>query len=311
MRAMVVREFGGAPEPADMPIPEAGPGQIRVRLDAAGVNPFDRKVADGLLAGRLPYDFPMIPGVDGAGVVAAMGAEVTGFAIGDRVVGKFFTPPLGHGTFAEYTVIPADGTLVRIPDELTTVQAAALPTAGLTAQDLVDAAGITAGQLVLINGAAGGVGSFLVQLATAAGAHVIATARPDDSDRMIRLGAAEAVDYTRAAVGDSVRRTHPDGVDVLFDLVSPPPRLTDLIRVVHPGGIVYSTIFAADESELRGRGLKGGNFESTGRAPELRRLLQRVAEGDVVVPVDAVRPLTDAGAVLGAAGARGKTVLAI
>ncbi len=310
MRAMVVHEFGGRPEPADMPTPEPGPGSIQIRIEAAGVNPYDRKLIDGILDGKLPYDFPMIPGVDGAGTVSAVGPGAGAFAVGDRVAGKFLVPPIGHGTFAEFLTVPEDKA-TTIPDEVTALQAAALPTAGLTAQDLADATGIDSGQLVLINGAAGGVGSFLVQLAATAGARVIATARPDDSDRMIRLGATEVVDYTQAPVGDSVRFAHPDGVDVLFDLVSPAPQLADLTQIVRPGGLVYSTIFAADEAELRGRGLKGGNFESTGGTTELRRLLQRVADGDVVVPIDAVRPLTDAPEVLGASGARGKTVLVV
>ncbi|WP_024801726.1 NADP-dependent oxidoreductase [Nocardia sp. BMG51109] len=310
MRAMVVPEFGGTPEPADMPTPQPGPGDIQIRIEAAGVNPLDRKLADGILKDSLPYDFPMIPGIDGAGTVSAVGPGTTTFSVGDRVVGKFLVPPVGHGTFAEYVTAP-EHDAIHIPDPLTTIQAAALPTAGLTAQELFDAAGVAAGRTILINGAAGGVGSFLVQLAATAGAHVITTARPDDADRMIRLGATEVVDYTAAPVGDSVHATHPDGIDVLFDLVSPPPRLADLARLVRPGGIVYSTVRAADESGLRARGLHGGNFESAGGAPELRHLLLQAAMGELVVPIEAVRPLTDARDALGAGGARGKTVLVI
>ncbi|WP_280273760.1 NADP-dependent oxidoreductase [Nocardia wallacei] len=310
MRAMVVPEFGGSPEPAEMPTPAPGPGDIQIRVEAAGVNPYDRKLVDGILKDRLPYDFPMIPGIDGAGTVSAVGPGVTAFAVGDRVVGKFLVPPVGHGTFAEYITAP-ERQATPIPGQLTAIQAAALPTAGLTAQDLVDAAELGPGQRVLINGAAGGVGSFLVQLANAAGTEVIATARPADADRMIRLGATEVVDYTRAAVADSVLFTHPDGIDVLFDLVSSGPELAELARVVRPGGIMYSTVMSADEAELHARGLHGGNFESTGGAPELGRLLRLVAAGDVVVPIEAVRPLTDAPVVLGARGARGKTVLVL
>ncbi|MBF6175480.1 NADP-dependent oxidoreductase [Nocardia blacklockiae] len=310
MRAIVVPDFGGRPEPAEMPKPAPGPGGIQVRVEAAGVNPYDRKLIDGILRDRMPYDFPMIPGIDGAGTVSAVGPGASAFAVGDRVVGKFLSPPVGHGTFAEYTTAP-ESEVARIPGQLTAIQAAALPTAGLTAQDLVDAAGIGPGQLVLVNGAAGGVGSFLVQLVNAAGAQAIATARPDDTDRMVRLGAAEVVDYTRTPIADSVHFTHPDGVDVLFDLVSTGPELAELSRIVRPGGIVYSTVMSADEAALRARGLHGGNFVSTGGAPELQRLLRQVAASDVVVPIEAVRPLTDAPAVLGAGGARGKTVLVI
>ncbi|MEU7142205.1 NADP-dependent oxidoreductase [Nocardia sp. NPDC046473] len=311
MRAIVVRKFGAAPELTDMPVPEPGPGAVRVQLEAAGVNPFDAKMADGILDGKLPHDFPMILGVDGAGTIATVGPGVGHFAVGDRVVGKFLTPPAGHGSFAEYAVIPEGGTLVRIPEGVPTVAAAALPTAGVTAQDMVDATKIEPGQTVLIVGATGGVGSFLVQLANMAGADVIATARGEVADQMTRLGAAETVDYTAGPVRDQVAAAHPDGIDVLYDLVSPPEVLADLTTLVRDGGTVYSTIWSADEDTLRTRGIRGGNIESSGGAPELTRLLDRVAEGDVVVPIDATIPLADGATAIGAAGARGKTVLTI
>ncbi|MEU4600933.1 NADP-dependent oxidoreductase [Nocardia sp. NPDC023988] len=324
MRAIVVHKFGATPELADMPVPEPGPGEVQVALDAAGVNPFDLKMADGLLEGKMPTDFPMILGVDGAGTVSAVGSGVTSFAVGDKVVGKFLTAPAGHGSWAQYATVPEDATLVKIPDGITTVAAAALPIAGLTAQDLVDAAHIQPGQTVLIVGATGGVGSFLVQLANIAGAHVIATARADATDQVARLGAAETVDYTQVRtdphdpstqvdsnIVDAVRFTHPDGIDVLFDLVSTAPAFADHATLVRRGGHAYSTVWAADEQALTERGITGGNFESKGRGPELSRLLGRVAAGDVVVPVQMTVPLEAAPAVLGAGSARGKTVLAI
>ncbi|MET9492549.1 NADP-dependent oxidoreductase [Nocardia sp. NPDC006630] len=325
MRAIVVREFGGRPEATDMPAPEAGPGTLKIELEAAGVNPFDKRIIDGFLDGKLPHDFPLIPGVDGAGRVVAMGAGVDDFEIGDRVVGKFLIPPVGHGTFAEFIVVPRDSTIAKVPDEITAIQAAALPTAGLTALDLIKSAAVTSGQHVLIVGAAGGVGSFLVQLAALAGAHVIATARPDDTDRMIRLGATEVVDYGRItvtdspthpedsqlSVADSVRTSVPGGVDVLFDLVSPPPVFADNASLVKAGGTALSTIGSADEADLKARGITGGNFESTGGATELRELLRHVGNGDLVVPIDNTPPLEAAPDVIGASGARGKTVLVI
>ncbi len=311
MRAIVVRSFGARPELAEMPAPEPGAGAVRVQVEAAGVNPFDQKLADGILDGKLPHDFPMILGVDGAGTVVSVGPGVTKFSVGDRVVGKFLVPPVGHGSFAEYSVLPEDATLVPIPDRVPTIAAAALPTAGMTAQDIVDAAKIEPDQTVLIVGATGGVGSFLVQLANIAGAHVIATARGAAADQMTRLGAAETVDYTRGPIVEQVGAAHPDGVDALFDLVSPPEVLAELTALVRDGGTVYSTIFSADPDALRDRGIRGGNIESSGRGPELTRLLDRVATGDVVVPIDATVPLAEGTSVIGAHGARGKTVLTI
>ncbi|MEC3958561.1 NADP-dependent oxidoreductase [Nocardia sp. CDC153] len=325
MRAIVVREFGGKPETADMPTPEVGPEQIQIQLEAAGVNPFDKRIIDGFLDGKLPHDFPMIPGVDGAGTVSAVGAGVDDFEIGDRVVGKFLIPPVGHGTFAEYIVVPRESTIAKLSDEVTAIRAAALPTAGITALDLMRAAGVSDGQKVLIVGASGGVGSYLVQLAALAGAHTIATARPDDTDRMIRLGATEVVNYGRItvtdspthaeaselSVADSVRITDPGGIDVLFDLVSPPPVFADNASLVRPGGAAYSTIWSANEADLRARDIRGGNLESTGGAAELRELLRLVGNGDLMVPISNMPPLAEAADAIGAPGARGKTVIVI
>ncbi|MEU8901577.1 NADP-dependent oxidoreductase [Nocardia sp. NPDC048505] len=311
MRAIVIRQFGATPEASDMPVPEPGPREVRVQLEAAGVNPFDRKIAEGVLDGALPHDFPLILGVDGAGTVVEAGVEVTRFAVGDRVVGKFLARRAGHGSFAEHSVLPEDATLVRIPEPVPTPAAAAVPTAGITAQDLVDAAKLEPDQTVLIVGATGGVGVFLVQLANLAGAHVIATARGDAADQMNRLGAAETVDYTQGSVAQQVAARHPGGIDALFDLVSAPEELSGLTHLVRPGGSVYSTVGAADPELLRDRGIEGGNFETCGAAPELARLLRRIAEGDVVIPVAETAPLAQLAAVLDKPGARGKTVLTI
>lgn len=325
MRAIVVPEFGARPEPADMPKPEPGPGQVQIELEAAGVNPFDKRIIDGFLKDRMPHDFPMIPGVDGAGSIAAVGTGVHDFQVGERVVGKFLIPPIGHGTFAEYIVVPVDSALAKVPDEVTAIQAAALPTAGITALDLVHAAKLAKNQTVLVVGAAGGVGSYLVQLAALAGGHVIATARPDDTDRMIRLGAAEVVNYGRMtvtdspthaeaselSVADSVRITVPGGIDVLFDLVSPPTGFADNLSLVRDGGVAFTTVGSADDAAMAARGITGGNFQSSGGAAELRELLRHVGNGDLVVPIDATPPLEGAPDVIGAPGARGKTVLVI
>ncbi|MFE3191202.1 NADP-dependent oxidoreductase [Nocardia sp. NPDC059240] len=325
MRAIVVREFGGKPELADMPVPEVGPGQIQIQIEAAGVNPFDKRIIDGFLDGKLPHDFPLIPGTDGAGTITAVGSGVNDFEIGERVVGKFLIPPVGHGTFAEYIVVPRDSAIAKLPDEVTAIRAAALPTAGITALDLMHAAGVRGGQKMLIVGASGGVGSYLVQLGALAGAHVIATARPDDTDRMIRLGATEVVNYGRIAVtdspthaesselsiADSVRITDPGGIDVVFDLVSPPTVFADNASLVKAGGAAYSTIWSADEDDLKARGLQGGNLESHGGATELRELLRLVGNGDLMVPIRNMPPLAEAADVIGAPGARGKTVLVI
>jgi len=312
MRAIAVHEFGAAPELIEAPKPEAGPGQILVKVEAAGVNPFDLKVGDGALDGSMPHDFPLILGVDAAGTVESVGEGVENFAAGDRVVGKFLTPPAGHGSYAEYVAGPAGGTITKIPDGVTSEQAAALPIAGGTALDLVDVLGLKPGQTVLVVGAAGGVGSYFVQLAAAVGAHVIATAHADDAERMRTLGAREVVDHTAGPVADAVKASHPDGVDALVDLVSGPDDLKALLPLLKSGGQIRTTTFAADDADIAARGLIGGNFESRGGAPELARLLAAVADGRLTVVLGRVVPLSEAPAALAdfrSGGNRGKTVL--
>lgn len=315
MRAIVVREFGAEPQLADMPRPEPGPGELLVRIEAAGLNPFDGKVAKGMLAEKMPHDFPMIPGVDGAGTIAAVGPETTRLAVGTRVVGKFFGSPIGHGTFAEYATIREAGVVVEIPPEVDTAVAAALPTAGRTAQCLLEAARVKPGQVMVVRGATGGVGTLLVQLANMAGTRVVATARADAADRMVRLGASETVDYQQTSLHDYLAAHHREDIEVLVDLVGPAEALPELIDLVRPGGRVLSTVGSVDETALQAGGREGGNISSQDTANDLAYLLRLVAAADLVVPIDNTLPLESGleavAASAAARGARGKTVLTL
>ncbi|MFM7276045.1 MAG: NADP-dependent oxidoreductase, partial [Gammaproteobacteria bacterium] len=177
MFAMIIEETGG-PEVlryAEIATPEPGPGQIRVRIACAGVNPADWKNRQGMLAAFRPYSFPYIIGFDAAGVVDAVGEGVSGFSVGERV----FTPTNhgqgGQGSYAEFAIADADR-VAHIPQGMSFAQAAALPVAALTAwQGLFDRGGLKAGQRALIHGGSGGLGGFAVQFARWAGAHVAAT----------------------------------------------------------------------------------------------------------------------------------------
>ena len=195
MRAIAKETFGGPMAPIDLPTPEIGDGEVLIRVRAAGINPFDWKVANGALRDRMKHRFPMILGFDAAGVIERIGADVTGFAEGDEVYGYLFKPVIGTGTYAEYVGAPAN-IVARKPVNVGFAEAAALPTPGLTAMDLVDAVEIGVGETVLIVGATGGVGSYATQLAARRGAHVIATARRTDGALVRELGAVETVDHT-------------------------------------------------------------------------------------------------------------------
>jgi NADPH:quinone reductase-like Zn-dependent oxidoreductase len=151
MQAIGEATFGGPIALMDLPTPEIGPGEVWIRVRAAGVNPFDWKVAHGALEDQMRHRFPLIPGFDAAGVIERVGADVTELAEGDEVYGYLFKPVIGDGTYAEYVSAPAT-IVAQKPVAVGFAEAAALPTPGLTAMDLVNAVDITEGETILIVG---------------------------------------------------------------------------------------------------------------------------------------------------------------
>lgn len=221
MRAMVTPEFGGPDifEERDVQKPEPGPGEVLVRVIASGTNPIDAKLrADGSFAGLEP---PVVLGADVSGVVEEVGPGVTDFEGGDEV---YYTPeifgPGSNGGYAEYHVANAE-IVVHKPTSLSHEEAAAIPLAGGTAYEaVVRRLGVQVGDTVLIHGGAGGVGSFAIQIARAAGARVLASAGPDNQETLKDLGADVTIDYTRQDVAEvALEDTGGYGVDAVFDTV--------------------------------------------------------------------------------------------
>jgi NADPH:quinone reductase-like Zn-dependent oxidoreductase len=208
MRAVVFEEYGdpGVLKLQEVPEPHAGPGQVRVKVRAAGVNPYDTKIRGGLTKAFAPVTFPSIPGLEVAGVVdeAGYGAE---FAVGDEVVGWS-----AGGSYAEYALA---GNVTRKPAGVTWEQAVGVPVAGETSQRVLDLLGVKAGETILIHGAAGAVGSVAVQLAAAAGLTVIGTASAANHDYLRTIGAIP-VTYGDGLL-ERVREAAPQGVDAVFD----------------------------------------------------------------------------------------------
>ena len=247
MRAVVVNEYGGTPAVADVPTPQPGAGQVLIKLRAAGMNPMDRTLASGDWR-PMPATFPMVLGADGAGVVERVGDGATRFSAGQSVFGQLLIAPLGSaGTYAEYVAVTEDAPLALVPDGLDFVVASALPTAGMAGLSLVELLGPLTGKTVLIVGAGGGVGTFATQFAVNAGAQVIANVRDAAADRMRSYGAAETVDHTAMSLADAVRKAHPDGIDVLLDLVSERDGFANLAALVRSGGTAVTTVYVADE----------------------------------------------------------------
>lgn len=220
MRAIIIDTpgpVGTAMRPAEIDPPVAGPGEVLVRIEAAALNPVDWKLAE---AGHPAWVYPHVPGLDGAGVIEAVGQGVAAFAAGDRVVwhGNLARP----GVFAEQAVAPWH-VLSHIPTGVGFVEAAAVPCAGYTAwQALHRKARIGPGDRVVIQGAAGAVGGFGVQIARQAGATVIALARPDAFDRVRALGADVVLDSRAPDLAEQVRgHTGGEGCDAYLEIANP------------------------------------------------------------------------------------------
>ena len=314
MRAVVIRDFGVEPELAEVPAPEPGADEVLVRLHAAGMNPFDWKVIDGALKGVVEHPFPIVMGSDGAGVVEAVGSDVERFRPGDRVYGQFMKVARGLGSYAELTVAPAEGKLALVPERLAFTVAAALPTASVTAYQAIAEARLGDGDVILVNGASGGVGQSAVQFAADTGAHVIATAPPDLADHLRGLGAREIVDFTQGPTADQVLADHADGIDAILDLVSKPGEAEALVALLRPGGVAISTNGALDVEAMAARELRGVNFFSDATPEVLATLAELAATGRLQVSIDDEVPLEDAPAAVARARgghARGKTVILI
>lgn len=312
MRAVVIDDFGAEPHLAELAVPAPAEGEIVVRMRAAALNPFDWKVIDGALRGAVEHHFPLVLGSDGAGVVTAIGAGVTAFAAGDRVYGQFLQLARGRGSFAEYAVVAAAGKVAQLPVDVPFECAASLPTASTAAYQAVLAAGISTGDVVLVNGASGGVGQSAVQFAAEIGAQVLATSPPDFADHMRGLGATEVIDFTAGPTVDQVRAGRPDGVDAVIDLVSRPGDAAEVAGLVRAGGAFVSTNNAADSQALAARTVRGVNLDSRVTVTDLDALAERVADGRLRVQFDDCVPLGEAPAAIEharAGHARGKTII--
>jgi NADPH:quinone reductase-like Zn-dependent oxidoreductase len=254
VKALIARSYGSGFEVGELPAPVPGPGQIQARIHAASLNAADIRLPRGDFRDHVQLDFPHVPGNDFSGTVTAVGDGVTAYGIGAEIFGHAIPRALIHmagaknpsvttGTLAEYAVFEA-GTpfIAHRPSSLDVVTAAALPTAGLTANALMATASHVAGSRVLVIGATGGVGVTVLPLLVRAGASVFATATSFDRDLIASLGA------TPIAYGD-----YPSGIDTVFNLVLPTNQLVAEAAVLRPGGRLYTITFPPPQPSFIGR----------------------------------------------------------
>jgi NADPH:quinone reductase-like Zn-dependent oxidoreductase len=297
MRALVATGYGPVEDLrlADVPAPVPGPGQVLLRVQAAAVNPFDIRLVTGELRHVFPVEHPLVLGMEAAGVVDEVGEGVTDLAPGDEVVAFTFG---ASGSIAERTLAAVGPNVARRPAGLDPARAASIPVAGMTAAGLVEVSQLSADRSVLVIGATGGVGLFLVQMAARQGARVLATAGPADAELVRALGAHATVDHTRGdgaadVVADALTLC-PDGVDVVVELVHGGPDLAITAAAARPGGRLVSPHHGGPEGFDRDVSATYIHVDPVDGL--LQSLVDQVAAGQLTATVDSTYPFTDAAA---------------
>jgi NADPH:quinone reductase len=286
MRAFTLESLESQPAlREDMPGPSPAAKEIVVRVHASSVNPVDAFIGMGALAQMFEHEFPVILGRDFAGIVEQVGEDVSRYRVGDEVFGfvSHANPTVHAGSWAELIVLPEDNFVAAKPEGVDATAAGAAPVAALTAIAAFDALAPAAGEDVLVIGASGGVGSFFVQLAASAGANVIAPALAEDDAYLRDLGVGEILDRN-ADLAATVRKSHPDGVDAIFDVVSQTPDAS----LLKEGGRLASPLGAAGEGEGR------INVMAVSSPANLQRLGELLADGALRVPIQRAYPLDQA-----------------
>ncbi|HXO32406.1 MAG TPA: NADP-dependent oxidoreductase [Candidatus Acidoferrales bacterium] len=288
MKAVRIHTYGG-PEVLkfeDAPRPEPAPGEVLIKVNAAGVNPIDWKIRAGHLKDHRPYVFPLILGWDVSGIIEANGLGGTRFKNGDEVYAR--SDIARNGAYAEY-IVAKQVQVAQKPKLIDHIHAASIPLAALTAwQALFDAAGLSAGQRVLIHGAAGGVGSFAVQLAKWKETHVIGTASARNQAFIQELGADESIDYTKSRFDDVLR-----DVDVVFDTVAGETQ-TRSWKVLKKGGILVSIASPPSAEDAGKNGVRQAFVFMVPNASQLAEIAKLVDSGKLKPVVETVLPLSDA-----------------
>lgn len=307
MRAVFHESYGGPDvlQVGERPDPVIGPDTVLVGVRAAGVNPVDFKIREGYLQGAFPSFLPNIPGWDVAGVVEAVGPAVRDLAVGDEVLGYLRKDFIRDGTYAEL-VGASSRHLALKPPGVGFPEAGALPLAGLTALQSLDAVRVGGGDTVLVHAAAGGVGHFAVQIARARGARVIGTASERNHDFLGSLG-AEPVVYGEGLV-DAVRELAPQGVDAAVDYVGG-EAIAQSAELAKDPGRTASNVDPTAVAEV------GGLYCFVRPDPlQLAMLAAMVDEGSIVVHVQqsfALEEAAEAQRLLEGGHVRGKVVLTV
>ncbi len=287
MKAIAINEYGGVEVLQNVevskPVPQAD--EVLVRIHATAVNPVDWKIRAGHMSGWLQHQLPLILGCEFSGVIEGVGANVSSVKIGDEIYGTVSIAR--SGAYAEY-VIAKENEIAPKPKNIDHINAAALPVGIGTAWQAFTAAGLQAGQKVLIHAAAGGVGSLAVQLAKTKGAYVIGTASARNLEFVKNLGADEVIDYTTTKFEEVVK-----DVDVVFDLIGGETQERSF-GVLKKGGFLASTVSAPDAETLAKYGINGAMIVLQPNAANLKEITTLVEAGKINTFIETVLPLSEA-----------------
>ena len=264
-----------------IPRPQPGEGEVLVRVHAAGVNPVDWKIREGLFS---KMEFPYVPGADLAGTIEEVGAGVTAFQAGQPVFGRG-----SRGTYIEYAIASVDALALK-PESLSFDEAATIPIGATTAwQGIFDNGNLQSGQRVLILGGAGGVGLYAVQFARWKGAHVISTASTRNVDFVRSLGAETVIDYTSTSVEDAVH-----DIDLVFDTVGG-KALAGVLPTLKRGGTLVTIAGQPDQAKAEELGVRATRFSANVSSELLNTFVQLINLGEVKPVVGHIFSLDEAG----------------
>ncbi|ACT05015.1 Alcohol dehydrogenase zinc-binding domain protein [Dickeya chrysanthemi Ech1591] len=306
MKAIRIHHFNDMPAIKESPVPDIAADQVLIRVQAAALNPLDTLVVSGFAQHFFDIELPITLGTDFAGTIERVGSAVSQWKSGDRVIA--WSDAGISGGLAEFAAVPASA-CVPLPSSLSAAEGAAIPTAGITAwHALFSTAGLKAGETVLIHAGAGGVGTFAIQFAHKAGAHVIATASGDGLALAHSLGADKVIDYKAQDFTTEI-----SGVDVVLDLVGGETQ-TRSYKVLRTGGRLVSTAMPPDETTAEAHGVTATIFYAKPYADQLGELTETIAEQGMKVVIDRNVPLEafdEAWARLMSRQARGKVIVSL
>lgn len=289
MKAAIIRQYGDSSqlEVIDIAVPAIKSDEVLVENMATSINPIDYKARQGLLQGMFQWQFPVVLGWDIAGRIIAVGDDVHDFHVGDAIFARPDIDPIGkNGTYAEYTAVKADK-LARKPDNISFEAAAAVPLAGLTALQMLRQLQVKAGQKVLIQAGAGGVGIYAIQLAKNLGAYVATTASHSNRDFVTSLGADRVIDYHQETIAEVL-----SDYDAVFDMVGD---IDNGIAILKPGGhfVTISATLTEAQKQTANKTVSEGWLETNGQ--DLAILADAITDGTLEIVVDSVYPLTTDG----------------